>query len=86
MGKRGPAPGSGRSGGPHVGILGGRPVSAATMLRRLESWRESLADSVPARWSIAELTRIDAELFAVSELIRTGISAKLSEAEQNEER
>ena len=84
MGKRGPKPGSGRSGGPHVGILGGRPVSSATMIRKLGAWRAALANGDSARWTVGELTQVDDELLELSQVLRVAISQKLDEVDNGQ--
>lgn len=78
MGKRGPKPGSGLTGGSDVGRLGGRPVSAPGMLRRLSTWRAALNDEI-SNWGLTDLTRCADELHALSAIFGDEISRRYEE-------
>lgn len=83
MGKRGPMPGSGKSGGYEVGRRGGRPRSVAKLLRYVADWRAA-GDEV-GRLSLDDLRRCEAQLYALAEMFRAAVDRRvLSEVDNGQ--
>jgi hypothetical protein len=82
MGKRGPKPGSGLTGGSDVGRLGGRPVSATGMIKRLSVWHTALQDEI-TDWGLTELSRCAHELRNLSEMFADEITRRYEQIESD---